>query len=218
MTLDEVQKIYDRYSDVYDFLFKKTLNQGRVLAPELLEFYPGAHLLEVGVGTGLSLDHLPRNIRITGIDISRKMLAKAEERVRRLGIKDVQLVKMDATSLAFPDDTFDRVLAAYTVTAAPDPLAVVQEMRRVCRPGGIIVMLNHFEHEDPFLRFVEKAISPLCSRIGFKTDVNLSDLLAAAELEVDLIEKIDASGNWKAVRVIKPISEPVLAPEEELVS
>ena len=137
MTVEYVEKVYNRYSSVYDLIFGKVFNSGRERAPQLLDLYPGTRLLEVGVGTGLAIPLLPRNINITGIDLSQKMLNQARKRMDDLEIQNVQLLKMDATKLMFPDNSFDRVLAAYFISTVPDPVGVISEMKRVCAPGGL---------------------------------------------------------------------------------
>ena len=109
---------------------------------------------------------------------------------------------MDATRMLFADNSFDRVLAAYFISTVPDPIAVVQEMKRVCKPGGYLVFLNHFQSENPILGAAERIISPLCYRIGFRTDLNLRELIETTDLVVDRLERIDFAGNWKALRCL----------------
>jgi phosphatidylethanolamine/phosphatidyl-N-methylethanolamine N-methyltransferase len=200
MSVKHIESVYDSYAWIYDLLFGKVFESGRERAPILLKLFPGAKLLEVGVGTGLSLPYCPRHIDLTGIDLSQKMLNRAQKRVESLGLRHVQLRKMDATNLEFPDNSFDRVLAAYFISTVPDPVRVIQEMRRVCRPGGFLVFLNHFHSDNPVLRVFEKALSPVFYRIGFKTDLDLLDLMEASRLEAERVEKIDFLGHWKAVR------------------
>ena len=202
VSVEYVEKVYNRYSSVYDLIFGKIFHSGREKAPELLVLRPGMHLLDVGIGTGLSLPHLPQFCSVTGIDLSQKMLEEAEKRIRKLGRTNVRLHKMDATRMSFPDSFFDRVLAAYFISTVPDPVAVVREMKRVCKPTGYLVFLNHFQSENGIVGTVEKIISPFCYRIGFRTDLNLKRLLEEADLKVDLLEGIDFAGNWKAVRCI----------------
>jgi phosphatidylethanolamine/phosphatidyl-N-methylethanolamine N-methyltransferase len=200
MSVKHIESVYDSYASVYDFVFGKVFQSGRERAPVLLKLFPGAKLLEVGVGTGLSLPLCARHVDFTGIDLSQKMLERAERRVEDFGLKNVRLAKMDATSLQFPDDSFDRVLAAYFISTVPDPVTVIQEMKRVCRPGGYLVFLNHFYSDNGFMRVFEKALSPLFYRIGFKTDLDLWNLMEATGLEIDRMENIDFLGHWKAVR------------------
>lgn len=204
MTVEYVEKVYNRYSSVYDVIFGKVFQSGREMAPQLLDLFPEADLLEVGVGTALSLSTLPRNINFTGIDLSQKMLDKAEERIKDWGLSHVQLQKMDATRLDYPDNSFDRVLAAYFISTVPEPVKVVEEMKRVCRPGGYLVFLNHFLNENAFIGLFEKVFSPLCYRVGFYTDLDLNKLMSSTGLRVETKEHIDFLGHWKAVRCINP--------------
>jgi phosphatidylethanolamine/phosphatidyl-N-methylethanolamine N-methyltransferase len=200
MTAKHTEAVYDSYAWIYDLLFGKVFQSGRERAPFLLKLFPGAKLLEVGVGTGLSLPLCARHVEFTGIDLSQKMLDRAHKRVESLGLEGIQLLKMDATTLDFPDSSFDRVLAAYFISTVPDPVRVVEEMKRVCRSGGHLVFLNHFHSDNAVVRVFEKVLSPLFYKVGFKTDLDLWDLMDATGLEIDRMEKIDFLGHWKAVR------------------
>lgn len=200
MSVEYMERVYNRYSGVYDFLFGKVFQSGREMGPELLDLSPGAQLLEVGVGTGLSLPLLPRNIEITAVDLSQKMLDQAKKRADALGLKRVQFRKMDATNLDFPDASFDRVLAAYFISTVPDPVRAALEMKRVCKPGGYLVFLNHFQSEQPFFGAIEKLYSPLFYRLGFKTDLNLRKLASECGLKIEIEEPIGFGGFWSAVR------------------
>jgi len=204
MTIDQIEKVYDRYSKVYDIIFGKIFANGREVGLQFLELFPGAQVLEVGVGTGLSLPLLSRNVEITGIDLSQDMLNRAQKRVTSLGFSDVRLFKMDATKLEFTDKSFDRVYAAYFISTVPDPVQVVREMKRVCRPGGYLVFLNHFQSEVPLVRLVEKLISPICARMGFRTDLNLQWLMHETGLKIEALDRTDFLGHWRAVRCINP--------------
>ncbi len=204
MSVEYVEKVYNRYSSVYDFIFGRVFQSGREMAPQLLDLFPGAKLLEVGVGTGLSIPMLPRNIEMTGIDLSQKMLDKAKNRVEAMGFEHVKLRKMDATRLDLPDNSFDRVLAAYFISTVPDPVSVVKEMKRVCCPGGYLVFLNHFLNENPVVGVFERVFSPLFYRVGFNTDLDLHKLMKSSGLEIETKEDIDFLGHWKAVRCVNP--------------
>jgi phosphatidylethanolamine/phosphatidyl-N-methylethanolamine N-methyltransferase len=208
MTAKHIEAVYDSYAFVYDLVFGKVFQSGRERAPVLLKLFSGARLLEVGVGTGLSLPMCARNVDFTGIDLSQKMLDRARARVEALGMKNVHLMKMDATTLDFPDNSFDRVLAAYFISTVPDPVRVIQEMKRVCRPGGYLVFLNHFHSDNAAIRVFEKALSPLFYRLGFKTDLDLSSLMETSGLEIERLENIDFLGHWKAVRCCNRKDKP----------
>ena len=203
MSVEYVEKLYNRFPTFYDLIYGlKVFNHGRELAPEYLDLFPEAQLLEVGVGTGLAIPLLPRNIEITAIDFSQKMLNQTRKRLHSLGIHNVQLFKMDAMHLEFPDNSFDRILAAYFISTVPDPVKVILEMKRVCRPGGYLVFLNHFECEVPVSGFIEKHLSSFFYRLGLNTGLHLHKLMEQTGLEVESIEKIDALGHFKAVRCI----------------
>ncbi len=203
MSVENVEKLYNRFSTFYDLIYGiKVFNHGRELAPEYLDLFPGAQLLEVGVGTGLAIPPLPRNIEITAIDVSQKMLNQTRKRLHSLCIHNVQLFKMDATHLGFPDNSFDRILAAYFISTVQDPVEVILEMKRVCRPGGYLVFLNHFECEVPVIGSIKKHLSPIFYRLGFNTGLNLQELMEQTGLDVESEEKIGALGHFRAVRCI----------------
>jgi phosphatidylethanolamine/phosphatidyl-N-methylethanolamine N-methyltransferase len=200
---DFVERVYEKLSKVYDLVFGPTLHPGRVVAIERMGIAAGDRILEVGVGTGINTSLYPRTCHITGVDLSSSMLEKARERVAREGLRNVRLLEMDAQSLTFADGSFDIVYAPYLVSVVPDPICVVQEMRRVCRPGGKIIILNHFRSANPILSRLERAISPLTVHIGFKSDLDLPAFLAQAGLEPVSIEKVNVPKIWSLVTCLK---------------
>ena len=164
----------------------------------------GDRVLEVGVGTGINLSLYPRDCAVTGIDFSSSMLEKARERAARKDVpRIVRLLQMDAADLKFADDSFDIVYAPYLISVVPDPVKVAQEMRRVCRPGGRIVFLNHFLSPNPILSRLERMISPLTIHIGFKSDLDLPAFLAQADLQPISIEKVNFPRIWSLVTAVK---------------
>ena len=140
----QVQRAYELLAPVYDFIFDWIFAPGRAAAIQHLALQPNDCVLEVGIGTGLNLPLYPPSVRLTGLDISQEMLDKAVERVQNLAMPNVTLKVMDATSMDFGDNEFDKALATYTISAVPDPVAVLREMRRVVKPNGALVILNHF--------------------------------------------------------------------------
>ena len=200
---DFVESVYEKIAKVYDLTFGPTLHPGRLVALEGMGIKPGDRILEVGVGTGINAPLYPRNCHVTGIDFSAKMLEKARERVERKGLSNVRLLEMDAANLSFPDNSFDIVYAPYVISVVSDPVQVVREMRRVCRPGGKFIVLNHFKSPNPVLAKVERAISPFTVHIGFKADLDLPGFLAQAELKPISIQKVSFPRIWSLVTCIK---------------
>ena len=200
-----ITRAYAILSPVYDLLFDKIFHPGRVAAIKLLQIQPGDRVLEVGVGTGLNLPMYPHGCSVTGIDISVEMLRKARGRAKELGRGNVTLSVMDASNLQFPDDTFDHVLATYVISAVPDPVKTLLEMRRVCKPQGHVVILNHFRSENPVLGALEWVVAPVCTRIGFKTDLKLTPLLERAGMPAEQVHRINVMmiSGWRLVRCIK---------------
>ena len=198
-----VERVYEKLASVYDVIFGPTLHPGRLVARDRMGITPGTHILEVGVGTGINASLYPRNCHITGIDLSASMLDKARERVAREGLRNVRLLEMDAAKTTFADDTFDIVYAPYLISVVPDPVKVAREMRRVCKPGGKIVILNHFRSANPILSRVERTLSPLTVHVGFKSDLDLPAFLAQAELRPESIEKVNHPKIWSLVTCVK---------------
>ena len=170
---------------------------------EKMALRAGTHVLEVGVGTGITLGLYPSNCRITGIDLSSKMLEKAQGRIDSKGLLNCDLVVMDATKLKFADNSFDVVYAPYVISVVPEPVKVAREMYRVCRPGGRVIILNHFKSANRVMGWIEKTISPATVHIGFTADLDLPGFLAQAELRPVSIEKVNVPKMWTLITVVK---------------
>jgi phosphatidylethanolamine/phosphatidyl-N-methylethanolamine N-methyltransferase len=198
-----VEGVYDKLAKVYDLIFGPTLHPGRLQAIQRMGIEADDRVLEVGVGTGINLNLYPRECAVTGIDFSSSMLEKARERVVKGDLPNVRLLQMDAADLKFADDSFDIVYAPYLISVVPDPITVAREMRRVCRPGGRIVFLNHFLSPNPILSRLERLMSPFTIHIGFKSDLDLPAFLAQSELQPVSIEKVNWPRIWSLVTCIK---------------
>ena len=164
-----VEQAYDRWAPVYDLVFGGVFSKGRraaILATNKL----GGRVLEVGIGTGISLPLYGPNVRIFGTDISEAMLKKAKQRVTELRLKNVEgLAVMDAEKLEFPDNSFDVVMAQYVVTAVPNPEVALDEFARVLRPGGELIILTRVSADAGMRRFIEQQLQPVVRRLGFRT-------------------------------------------------
>jgi len=196
---DFVEGVYDKLATVYDWIFGPILHPGRLLALERIGIVRGDRVLEVGVGTGINASLYPRSCHVTGIDFSASMLEKARARITRKGLVHVRLMQMDAAALQFADESFDIVYAPYLVNCVHDPIKVVREMQRVCKPGGKIVILNHFRSVNPVFSRLDRALSPLTVHIGFKSDLDLPGFLAQADLRPVSIEKVSVPRLWSLV-------------------
>ena len=182
MHIQAVKAAYRRYARIYDVIFGAVLQPGRRAVLEALNLKPGDRVLEVGVGTGISLPLYPRNVRITGIDVSLEMLQKARARVERAKLSNVEaLLEMDAEAMAFPDASFDKVVAMYVVSVVPRPGKLLEELHRVCRPDGDIFIVNHFQSENPIVGSLERALAGFSSQIGFNPDLDLRQLVPTAQ-------------------------------------
>jgi len=170
MKPERVAAAYGRWAPIYDIVFGPVFMQGRQAAVEAAERVSG-RILEVGVGTGLSLASYSRNCRIVGIDISPPMLAKAQERVKRQHLDHVESITvMDAERLDYPEASFDAVVAQYVVTAIPNPEKALDEFARVVRPGGEIILTSRIGAESGLRGTVEEWLMPVTSRLGWRTE------------------------------------------------
>ncbi len=164
-----VEQAYDRWAPVYDLVFGGVFSKGRDAAIEATNKL-GGRVLEVGVGTGISLPLYAPHVRLFGTDISEAMLNKARKRVAEQKLKNVEgLAVMDAEKLEFPDDSFDVVMAQYVVTAVPNPEAALDEFARVLRPGGELIILTRVSADDGLRRVIEQGLQPVVRRLGFRT-------------------------------------------------
>ncbi|HXP74899.1 MAG TPA: class I SAM-dependent methyltransferase [Stellaceae bacterium] len=203
MELHDTLRTYRLFAGSYDVVFGPIFHPGRKAAVEVANDRPHQRILEVGVGTGLSLPHFRKDARVTGIDVSKEMLAKARRRVERDGLKQVEaLQEMDAEAMSFEDDAFDAVLALYVASVVPNPARFVAEMRRVCKPGGAVVIVNHFTSANPAMRWLEKRLAPLAGKIGFHADFPLDTFLAAGRLRVRETRPSNMFGYWKLLRCV----------------
>jgi phosphatidylethanolamine/phosphatidyl-N-methylethanolamine N-methyltransferase len=176
--------LYYEFSHLYDVFF------GRVFFPRIvrvirsLAIEPGARVLELGVGTGLALGAYPAHCHVTGVDLAPEMLERAQDRVNRNAWRHITLLQGDALNLQFPDDSFDYVMAFHVVSVVPDPQRMMTEAQRVCRPGGLLTIINHFRSPHPVVARVQRGLDPVTRRLGWTT-LRLPEILDRRSLHVE---------------------------------
>jgi len=206
LEIESVKTAYRRYAAVYDAVFGPVLQPGRKAVVQALGLRPGDRVLEVGVGTGLSLPLYPRDVTITGIDVSREMLEKARRRVARQRLANVEaLLEMDAEQMSIADASYDKVVAMYVVPVVANPVRLLQELHRVCRPDGEIFLVNHVRSDNRFIAAFEKALAPLSDKIGFRPDFELRDMLSDVD-QVTEVSRINFF--WKVMRLRNGVAHP----------
>lgn len=200
MDLDSIKKSYRFYAPFYNLVFGHRINSGRKKVVDLLDQKPGMRILEIGVGTGLSVPYYDPNVKITGIDVSTEMLEKARKKYPREKFPQVdEFLEMDAQELTFEDGSFDVVVAMLVVSVVPDPEKMLAEMARVCAPGGKIIVLNHFASERGPMKKIENLIAPLSRRIGFRPDFCLKTFLTLTDRKLVRVHKGAVNGMWKMI-------------------
>lgn len=185
MEYESIKKIYKLHSGWYDLVFKKAFLPRQKNAINMMKFKPGERILDVGIGTGLTLPFYPSDCHVTGIDLSSEMLAKARIKKEKLKLDHVTLLEMDACDMTFDDNEFDHVIATFIMTVVPDPVKALSEMKRVCKKGNSLVIVNHFLSNNKHIAWVEEKIDPICRKIGFRTTDSLDELASEADLQID---------------------------------
>jgi phosphatidylethanolamine/phosphatidyl-N-methylethanolamine N-methyltransferase len=183
-------KLYSELAPLYDKVFGKIFYARLERVIEDLRIPRGAKVLEVGAGTGTSFPAYPSHCEITGIDLAPDMLERARQKIRENGWRHIRVLEMNAQNLEFPDNTFDYVMAFHVVTVVPDPVRMVQEAKRVCKPGGKIVIVNHFTSEVPLLGTFTEALDPITRWLGWRTDLKLRPFIQTTDLKVDKVYKL----------------------------
>lgn len=197
---DAVRTAYQRWAGVYDAVFGGISAYGRKRAVAAVNRLDGIRVLEVGVGTGLALPHYGAEKRITGIDLSTAMLERARERVRRESMPHVDaLIEMDAEETSFANDSFDIAVAMFVASVVPNPRRLLAELKRVVRPGGSILFVNHFLATGGIRLAVERSMARASHSLGWHPDFAIESLLPDADLRVALIEPVPPFGLFTLV-------------------
>ncbi len=204
LSLAAVRDAYRRWAPVYDSTFGMIANRGRRNAVEMINQRRGGRVLEVGVGTGLSLPHYAPYMKISGIDLSPEMLEKARERVQKHDLRNVEALReMDATHLDFSDNSFDIVVAMYVMTVVPNPERVMQELERVCAPGGEVMIVNHFSQDHGTRGWVERKMAPYADHLGWHPIFPLERVMGSARLALIERKPLWPAGLFTLVRFRK---------------
>ena len=216
-----VRDAYRRWAPIYDLTFGKIAEAGRKHAVQIINRRRG-RVLEVGVGTGLSLPNYGSHLIITGIDLSPEMLAKAEAKIERHDLDNVAgLHEMDAGALAFPDESFDTVVAMYVMTVVPEPERVMRELERVCATGGEVILVNHFSEDDGVRGFLERRLAPFADLIGWRPVFDLDKVLVCDDLRLAERRSLRPFGLFTMLRFVKEpgfglLPQKVLAPRPQV--
>ena len=194
MNESDVRAAYRRWAPVYDATFGRLVKAGMRQATKKANNFSGK-LLDVGVGTGLALPHYGPQLSVTGVDLSGEMLERARARVNKFGSTNVEaLLEMDASHLAFADETFDIVMATYVLTVVPDPVKVVEELARVTKPGGTVIIVNHFSVENGLRGAIEKGLAKHATKLGWRPEFPLDTLLVCERLRLVSIRPVKPLG------------------------
>ena len=203
MDTTSVRDAYRRWAPIYDLTFGKIAEAGRKNAVQIINRRRG-RVLEVGVGTGLSLPCYGSHLTITGIDLSPEMLAKAEDKVDRHNLANVAgLHEMDAGALAFPDESFDTVVAMYVMTVVPEPERVMRELERVCATGGEVILVNHFSEDEGVRGFLERRLAPFADLIGWRPVFGIDQVLVCEDLRLAERRSLRPFGLFTMLRFVK---------------
>ena len=198
-----VLRAYARWAPVYDFSFGLIADPGRRQAVDHINNRRG-RVLEVGVGTGISLPHYKRELNITAIDLSPDMLRRARSRVDAKNLDNVEAVlEMNAGALTFADEAFDIVVAMYVMTVVPDPERVMAELERVCAPGGEVIIVNHFSQEEGVRGWLEKRLAPLASTLGWRPEFPIDTVLTRDRLRLVEKRRLNPFGLFTMLRFVR---------------
>jgi phosphatidylethanolamine/phosphatidyl-N-methylethanolamine N-methyltransferase len=194
------KRIYDVHSMFYDATFGRLVARRVAKAIGHMNINPDDRVLDLGIGTGMSLNYYPKDRgRIVGVDLSSGMLREARKKIREQERTNAEVFQADAMKLPFADDSFDHVFISHVISVVSDPCRLVQEAQRVARPGSRIVIVNHFQSTNRFIAMLEKWLCPLCTKLGWRSDLALQDLVRATGCEIDYRYKLESIDLWETV-------------------
>jgi phosphatidylethanolamine/phosphatidyl-N-methylethanolamine N-methyltransferase len=200
MREESTRTLYDNQSKIYDITFGKLVDNrlDRAIS-EHLHLRPTDRVLDLGVGTGNSLQYYPEGVRVVGVDLSAGMLSKCLGKIRESGRTTHHICQADALHLPFADNSFDHVFVSHVISVVSDPVRLMSEAQRVAKLAGRVVMVNHFQSTNRFVALLEKVLCPLCTKLGWRSDLALADLIRRTGVEVDYRYKHDLIDFWETV-------------------
>jgi phosphatidylethanolamine/phosphatidyl-N-methylethanolamine N-methyltransferase len=203
MAPDDVRTAYRRWAPFYDATFGRLVEAGVKQTVERANRFEG-RLLEVGVGTGLALPHYGKHLQVTGIDLSADMLVRAKNRLARKPMHNIEaLLEMDATALDFPDGHFDVTTAMYVLTVVPEPAKVIKELARVTKPGGRVLIANHFSVESGLRGIVEKKMSRHAAKLGWRPEFPMDSVLVSEQLRLVSLKQLKPWGFFTLLEFVR---------------
>jgi phosphatidylethanolamine/phosphatidyl-N-methylethanolamine N-methyltransferase len=211
--------IYDFHSVFYDATFGRLVRRRIAGAIAHMNIQHEDLVLDLGIGTGVSLNYYPRRGRIFGIDLSSGMLREARKKISERGLEHVNVFQADALRLPFADDSFDHVFISHVISVVSDPYKLVREAQRVAKPDARIVIVNHFQSTNRFIAMFEKWLCPLCTRLGWRSDLVLQELIRRTGAQIDYRYKLDSIDLWETVVMTNnksAVTEPRHAVKEPL--
>lgn len=199
MQESSTKKIYDIHSVFYDATFGRLVKRRIERAINHMNIGASDLVLDLGIGTGVSLNFYPNCGRVVGVDLSAGMLREARKKIRERALDHANVFQANALQLPFAADTFDHVFISHVITVVSDPYLLVREAQRVCKPGARIVIVNHFQSTNRFIGMVEKWLCPLCTKLGWRSDLALQDLIRRTGVEIDYRFKLESIDLWETV-------------------
>lgn len=192
-------RLYDAWSLVYDRTFGALVQKRQLRALQQLHLRPGERVLDIGVGTGVMLRHYPRHVQVVGLDLSKGMLARAQEKREELGLTHCHLIRADAMLPPFAPRSFDHVMISHTVSVVSDPSRLIRWAAALVKPRGRIVLLNHFQSTQPVVAWFEKVLNPVFVKIGWRSDLSLDEALRGVDLHVEYQFRMRMIDLWQIV-------------------
>lgn len=194
--------IYDFHSTFYDITFGRLVRRRIARAISHMNIQADDLVLDLGIGTGVSLNYYPADRgRLIGLDLSAGMLKQACKKIADQGRTNASVFQADALFLPFGDNSFDHVFISHVISVVSDPYRLVREAQRVAKPGARIVLLNHFQSTNPMVAMIEKWVSPICTQLGWRSDLQLNELVKRTGMQIDYRYKLESIDLWETVVV-----------------